>query len=356
MPKLSLRTRLPFDFAATAGFLRFTDAEAVDTFTHGRYRRAMHFGERLLLLTVESQKTGAQEEIEASKEGIGASPEAGASPAVEVTLAPERLATPEVLDEAARTVRDMFSLEHDLAGWRAQLTRDPLMRRLEAEHSGLHLPRWPTLFEALTTSILLQQIATSVAITFRRRVVERFGEQLEVGGDTYFAFPRAERLARASVEELRALGLSNAKATCIVEVARTCSAGELGSATLAREDNESVIARLSALRGIGRWTAEWVLMLHFGRTDVFPAADLFLRGVVVKYYNRGASMSEREIRAFASKRWGAFGSYAALYFLAGMRAGTITLKAERVLSSDKRASAPTPKRAPRKTTNRQDET
>ncbi|HEV7903470.1 MAG TPA: AlkA N-terminal domain-containing protein [Pyrinomonadaceae bacterium] len=356
MPKLSLRARAPFDFAATARFLRFADAEAVDTFARGRYRRAIHLGERLFLLTVEAQATGAQEDIDASPQGAGASREASARRAVEVTLAPERLATPEILDEAARTVRDMFSLEHDLAGWRAQLTRDPLMRRLEAEHRGLHLPRWPTLFEALTTSILLQQIATSVAITFRRRVVERFGEQLEVDGQTYFAFPRAERVARASVEELRALGLSNAKATCIVEVARACASEELSSATLAREDNESVIARLSDLRGIGRWTAEWVLMLHFGRTDVFAAADLFLRGVVVKYYNRGALMSEREIRAFASKRWGAFGSYAALYFLAGMRAGTITLKAERVLSSKKIVSAPTPKRAPRKTTNRQDET
>lgn len=370
MPKLTLRARAPFDFAATAGFLRFTDAEAVDTFTHGRYRRAIHFGERLFLLTVESQATVAQQGIDASpedkdtsKEGIeasqgevGASQEAGSRPAVEVTLAPERLATPEVLDEAAHTVGDIFSLEHDLAGWRAQLTRDPLMRKLESEHRGLHLPRWPTLFESLVTSILLQQIATSVAITFRRRVVERFGEQVEVDGQAYFAFPRAERLARASVEELRALGLSNAKATCIIAVARACAAGELSSAMLAREDNESIIARLSALRGIGRWTAEWVLMLHFGRADVFPAADLFLRGVVIKYYNRGVLMSEREIRAFASKRWGAFGSYAALYFLAGMRAGTITLKAERVLSSDKHACAPTPKRAPRKTTNRQDET
>jgi DNA-3-methyladenine glycosylase II len=335
MPKLILSARPPFDFAATAGFLRFSDAEVVDTFTAGRYRRALHFGEKLFLLTVEPEKTGAR-------------------PSVGVTLAPAQLASPEILDEAAGTVRGMFSLEHDLLDWRARLTRDPLMRKLEAAHRGLHLPRWPTLFEALTTSILLQQIATSVAITFRRRVVERFGERLEVGGEAYFAFPRAERVMRASVEELRALGLSNAKATCIIEVARACAAGELTSASLAREDNETIIARLSGLRGIGRWTAEWVLMLHFGRPDVFPAADLFLRGVVIKYYNRGEALSEREIRAFAEKRWGAFGSYSALYFLAGMRAGTITLKAERVLSSsDERAGTPPPgKRAARKTTNR----
>jgi DNA-3-methyladenine glycosylase II len=333
MSKLSLRARAPFDFATTAGFLRFSDAEIVDTFTHARYRRAIHFGERLFLLTVEPEKTGAR-------------------PAVQVTLAPEASATPEILDEAARVVRDMFSLEHDLADWRAHLTRDPLMRRLEAAHRGLHLPRWPTLFEALVTSILLQQIATGVAITFRRRVVERFGERLEVEGETYYAFPRAERLARASVEELRALGLSNAKATCIIEVAHACADAELTSASLAREDNETIIARLSGLRGIGRWTAEWVLMLHFGRTDVFAAADLFLRGVVIKYYNKGEALNEREIRAFAEKRWGAYGSYSALYFLAGMRAGTITLKAERVLSSDERARTPTPQRAARKTTNR----
>lgn len=323
MPELILHARAPFDFAATAGFLRFTGAEIVDTFASGRYARALHLGGRLFLLAVEAEKTGAR-------------------PAARVTLAPERFATPELLDEAARIVRAMFSLEHDLEGWRALLTRDPLMRKLEAAHRGLHLPRWPTLFEALVTSILLQQIATTVAITFRRRVVERFGEQLKVDGQTYFAFPRAERLAEASVEELRALGLSNAKATCIIEAARACASAALTSAALETEDNETVIARLSGLRGIGRWTAEWVLMLHFGRTDVFAAADLFLRGVVVKYYNKGAALNEREIRAFAAKRWGAYGSYSALYFLAGMRAGTITLKAERVLSSsDERDARPT---------------
>jgi len=340
MPDLTLRARPPFDFAATARFLRFTEAEAVDTFAEGRYRRALHFGEQLLLLSVVGSRTS------------------GGRPTLTVRLtpeAPEAVVTAQTEADAARTVSDMFSLEHDLAVWRALLVRDPLMLRLEAEHRGLHLPRWPSLFEALVTSILLQQIATSVAITFRRRVVERYGEALETGGETYLAFPRAGALARASVEELRALGLSNAKATCIVEVARACASGELSSASLEQDDNETIIARLSSLRGIGRWTAEWVLMLHFGRPDVFPAADLFLRGVVIKYYNRGVSLNEREIRAFAAKRWGAYRSYSALYFLAGMRAGTITLKPERVLSSKQSDAKPT-HRTQRKTTNRHDET
>ncbi|MGI9107306.1 MAG: DNA-3-methyladenine glycosylase 2 [Pyrinomonadaceae bacterium] len=333
MTEMTLPARAPFDFAATARSLRFTDAEVVDTFRANRYARALHFGEQLFLLTVEAQP---------------ASTETGECLALNVKLAPEQFATPQILDDAARIVRSMFSLDHDLAAGRARIfsARDSLLRRLEVEHRGLHLARWPSLFEALLTSILLQQIATAVAVTFRRRVVERYGERLEAGGDTFYAFPRAETMARAGVADLRALGLSNAKAMSIIELARACVAGELNAESLEREDNESIIARLSSLRGVGRWTAEWVLMLYFGRTDVFPATDLFLRGAVVKYYNKGMAMNEREIRAFAQKRWGAWSSYAALYFLAGMRAGAITLKPERVLSSRQAAAknrAPTGK-------------
>jgi DNA-3-methyladenine glycosylase II len=222
--------------------------------------------------------------------------------------------------------------------FRAQVSDDPLMSRLEAAHRGLRLARWATLFEALLNSILLQQIATSVAWTFRRRVVERFGERLAVAGGEFYAFPLPSAIARASVEELRALGLSGAKAQGIIDLARAVESGALDGDALAREDNETVIARLSSLRGVGRWTAEWVLMLHFGRTDVFAAADLFLRGAFVKYYNGGEPLSEREIRARARGRWGAWGSYVALYLLAGMRAGSITLKSERVVSSNSRGA------------------
>jgi DNA-3-methyladenine glycosylase II len=187
------------------------------------------------------------------------------------------------------------------------------------------MARWPSLFEALTISILLQQISTSVALAFKRRLVEKFGARLRAGAETYLAFPRAEALARASTDDLRALGLTNAKAASIIELARRIRDGEFDARELAREDDEALIARLTQLRGVGRWTAEWALMLHFGRTGIFPAGDLALRGLVVKYYNKGVVMNEREIRALAEARWGEWASYAAIYFLAGMRASLINL-------------------------------
>ena len=309
MSDITIRPRAPFDFRATARFQRFTEAELVDHFDGEVYARAQHLGGRLLVLSVRSDGTVAR-------------------PALTVSLAPARGASGgAAAAEAEATVRAMFSVAHDLRRWRERAAADPLMRRLEAEHRGLRLPRWPTLFEALASSILLQQIATPVAWTLRRRFVGRYGESVAVAGEKFHAFPLASALARAEVAELRALGMNGAKAQSIVEAARAVESGALDPAALAREDNETVIARLSSLRGVGRWTAEWVLMLHFGRTDVFAAADLFLRGAVAKYYNGGTPLPEREVRAVARERWGEWASYAALYFLAGMRAGSVSLKA-----------------------------
>lgn len=306
--EIIIRPRAPFDFAATAGFLRFTEREAVDTFADGHYRRALHVGGRLRLLTVASIGTKARPQLNVTLGGG-----AGRASAAE-------------LKEAEARARQIFSTEHDLKKFRARVAGDPLMSRLEAEHRGLHIARWPSVFEALVISILSQQISTAVAMTLKRRVVEKYGERLAVGDETFLAFPTAEALAGAAPEELRALGLSGSKVTAVMELAQKARGGELDEGALARDDNEALINRLTRLRGIGRWTAEWALMLHFGRTDVFPAGDLALRGFVVKYYNDGVMMPEREIRALANSLWGEWASYASVYFLAAMRAGTINLR------------------------------
>jgi DNA-3-methyladenine glycosylase II len=310
-----IKPRAPFDFAATARFLRFTEREAVDTFSGGIYRRAIHVENQLHLLKVQSRGTLMR-------------------PLLAVTLERENRVTLAGMKMAEATVHRIFSTEHDLKKFRAQVAGDALMSKLEAVHRGLHMACWPDLFEALVISILLQQISTAVAMTLKRRLVEKFGETLMTANETFYAFPRAAALASANVDALRALGLSGSKAISIIELARRIHEGELNEDELERIDNESLMARLTQLRGVGRWTAEWALMLHFGRTNVFPAGDLALRGFVLKYYNDGRLMTEREIRALSEARWGKWASYAAVYFLAGMRAGIINLRPESVLLSN----------------------
>ncbi|HUQ32599.1 MAG TPA: AlkA N-terminal domain-containing protein [Pyrinomonadaceae bacterium] len=305
--EITIRPRAPFDFAATARFLRYTEREAVDTFANGIYRRAVHLDNQLRLLKVEERGTLSR-------------------PALAVALDGENDAASGAKGAAEDIVRRMISVEHDLKKFRAQVAGHPLMSKLEAAHRGLHIARWPDLFEALVISILLQQISTAGAITLKRRLVEKFGETINSAGETFHAFPRASSLAQAKLEDVRALGLSGSKAASIIELARRVLEGTLSEEDLEKEDNEMLIARLTELRGVGRWTAEWALMLHFGRTGVFPAGDLALRGFVVKYYNDSRPMTEREIRSLAEIRWGKWASYAAVYFLAGMRAGIINLR------------------------------
>ncbi len=306
-----MRPRAPFDFGATARFFRFTEAEIVDHFDAGTYARALHVNDKLRLLAVKSEGTRSRPRL---------------SVALSTPCPPPGGGARDESADAERIAGRMFSVDHDLGKFRERVAGDPLMARLEAAHRGLRLPRWPTLFEALANSILLQQIATPVAWTFRRRLVERFGETLAVGGREFYAFPLPASLAPSRPEELRTLGLTGAKSRALVELARAVDSGALDGEALAREDDEAIISRLTQLRGVGRWTAEWVLMLHFGRADVYAAADLFLRGAVAKYYNGGRAMSEREVGEFARARWAGWRSYAALYLLAGMRAGSVTLR------------------------------
>lgn len=313
--EILIKPRAPFDFSATARFLRFSEAEAVDTFIDGIYRRAIHFGNQLHLLKVESRGTLAR-------------------PLLAVTLDGRSSVTDAEMKMAERLVSRIFSIEHDLKKFRAEVAGDSLMSKLEAAHRGLRMARWPQLFEALVISILLQQISTAGAWTLKRRFVEKFGEILQAEGEIFHAFPRADVLARAKIEDLRAIGLTGAKAVSIIQLARRVHEGELDADELEHEENEALIARLVESRGIGRWTAEWALMLYFGRTNVFPAGDLVLRGFVVKYYNDGSPMSEREIRALANRRWKQWDSYAAVYFVAAMRARTISLRPESVLLSN----------------------
>src|SRR5918912_3522209 len=123
--EISIRPRAPFDFTETARFLRFTEREAVDTFAEGRYRRALHVGGRLRLLSVASTGTKARPLLSITLEGGG---RAGAAE----------------LKEAEARARQIFSTEHDLKKFRARVAGDSLMSQLEAAHRGLHIARWPT--------------------------------------------------------------------------------------------------------------------------------------------------------------------------------------------------------------------
>ena len=135
----------------------------------------------------------------------------------------------------------------------------------------------------------------------RQRLAKRYGTRLEIG-DAFVHVLEPEALASASVEDLRALQLTYAKARAVVATARAATAGELRLGDLERMDDEQLIAHLIQLPGIGRWSAEWFLARTLGRPRVV-AGDLGVRKAVGRLYSAGMP-SEDETRRL-TEHWGA---------------------------------------------------
>jgi DNA-3-methyladenine glycosylase II len=305
---LTLLPQAPFNLAGTVEFLSYPGTDRVDRLQNSQYVRALHFNKQLHLLTVEDTGTLSNPQLIINLKGKEPSTSA------------------ENLKKALSLVQHIFSTDHNLKGFRKQIKNDPVLSNLEKMNRGLQLVRWPTLFETITISILLQQISTLVALKLKQRLVEAYGERLKFSKEEYLAFPSPEVLAQIDVESLRELGISTAKAKTIIKLAEHLLAGKFNEEELIKEDNETIVSCLTRLRGIGRWTAEWALIRFFGRTNIFPAGDLALRAFITKFYNKGITVDERRARAIAEDLWGEWASYAVIYFFAGLRSGTINLR------------------------------
>lgn len=187
------------------------------------------------------------------------------------------------------------------AAWPELLHRDPVLARLDARYPGLRPVLQPDLLTALIRSISAQQVNLAWAATTRRRLAEAFGERHVVGGEPVYRLDAA-RLAEASLESIRALQFTTAKARSIVDVARAIVTHEIDVATLRDEPDEEVIRHLVALRGIGVWSAEWILARTFGRPRVV-AGDLGVRKAVAQAYLGMPIAPEADVRQ-ATQHWG----------------------------------------------------
>ncbi len=208
-------------------------------------------------------------------------------------------------------VRKLLGAEFDLPAFAAFAhDADPILRTLSSELRGLRPPLAPDAFESLVTSISAQQVSLRAAFAIRNRFVARLGNR----GVHAFAFPSRDRVAAASPGELRALGFSQRKAENVVALARS----GLDLDSLGDLDDDEVKRRLSALPGIGEWTADWFLARHLARPAAWPAGDLGLRKALGAFYNAGEMPSIEETRAFGA-RFAPFQNLSAHYLLTGLR-------------------------------------
>jgi DNA-3-methyladenine glycosylase II len=227
-----------------------------------------------------------------------------------------------VLEAAAAEVTRICGLGLDVDGFYRLAEEDPVLGFLVPRLRGLRPTLTPQPFEMLVGSVCAQQVNLPFAFTVKARLVRRFGTAVAVGGHTVYGFPEAERLARARVSELRRLQLTTRKAEYIVGLGRQVASGALDLTALGGRSNEEVIEALTAVRGFGRWTAEWFLARHLGRGDVCAAGDLAVRRAFEHFYNRGRPLEETAVRRRAAA-WGPYQNMAVHYLLAGRQQGAV---------------------------------
>jgi DNA-3-methyladenine glycosylase II len=195
------------------------------------------------------------------------------APSLSVAIAGRRIDRRAEL--AARLALDrLLGLRADISGFAAMAAQDPLLGPLANSMRGLRPPRFPTVFEALVNGVACQQLSLAVGIHLLNRLTADRGQPTAEDPRGPRSFPGPEQLASVQPNELRRHGFSSAKARTIVETARAIVTGSLDLEALQGLDDQESIGRLMSLRGIGRWTAEYVLLRGLGRLHVFPGDDV----------------------------------------------------------------------------------
>ena len=175
------------------------------------------------------------------------------------------------------TLTRLLGLNTDLTPFYAFAARDRRLRPLAERFRGMKPPRFASVFECVVNAIACQQMTLTLGIRLLDALAATYGPALKVGGVTFHAFPRPIDLAGLDPDDLRRMGFSRQKGCAIIELARSIAEEKLDLEKLAKLADQEAVARLRSLRGVGRWTAEYVLLRGLGRTHIFPGDDVGAR-------------------------------------------------------------------------------
>jgi len=301
------RPSAPYDLALTGA--RFTRwPEIVDRFDGATYRRLMPLGRGSLLVTVRQVGPVGRPVLSVSLRGREARREEGRA-------------------AAERVVAIGLGAGLDVRAFYKAFRSDALLAAPLRHFRGLRIAGTPSLWEALVTAVLSQQVSLIFAYDMRRELSLAFGRRARIRGESFVAFPEPRRIAEQTLRGLRGFRLSGAKASAVLRLAEAFASEALSEEGIARLPDDEAIARLVAIKGVGPWTAEIGLLRGQGRPDVFPGGDLgVVKYLATRLLGHPERVAERAMREFA-ERWRPYRGLALVYAYAEM---------------DRRKAAPSP--------------
>lgn len=215
-------------------------------------------------------------------------------------------------EKIATYIIEWFDLDNDLTPFYEMANTDPLLKIPAQKFYGLRVIGIPDLFEALCWGVLGQQINLAFAYSLKRQFVESFGDSIEWNGKKYWVFPPYERIAQLEPTDLAAIKMTVKKSEYIIGIARLMACGELSKEQLMKMNFKEAEKSLIKIRGIGPWTANYVLMRCLGFQTAFPIDDVGLINSIKTLRNMNQKPTKEEILAL-SIPWKNWESYATFY-------------------------------------------
>lgn len=185
------------------------------------------------------------------------------------------------------------------------LSKDKRLKKIIESRKPFVLEERDKVYLRLCSSILSQQLSTTVAKVLYSRFMELYGNKE----------PSTKQILETPAEKFRGIGFSNAKATYVHNVCRFFIENKITDGQLHRMSNEEVIDLLTQIIGVGKWTVEMILMFTLGREDVFALDDLGLKKGVIKLYNlkeTNKQLLQKKIEKISLK-WRPYRTYASRY-------------------------------------------
>jgi DNA-3-methyladenine glycosylase II len=290
----SLRARPPFRLDLTVWALRRRAHNKVDLFDDGIWRRVLMIGRSPVAVAVMQTRRGACPEIE-----------------VRMSAAQPR----DVKDQVAASITRILGLECDLSGFYRLARNDSTVRPLAERLRGMKPVRYPTVFEAFGNAVACQLVSLSAGMHVLNRLAEAFGRTMRSTGVAMRSFAVAEAVARANPDALRTQGLSRQKGEYLIELARLAAdPKDPDFSSIGALDDEAAIERLAEIRGVGRWTAEYVLLRGFGRINIFPGDDVGARNKLYEWLGETGAPDYDGVRRIID-RWHPYGGLIYLHLL-----------------------------------------
>ena len=293
--RLLIEVSAPFRLDYVAWTLRRRAHNEVDRFDDGCYRRVLCLAGKPTEITVRQDVAAGTPSLTAQLRGPAGS-------------------TGRTAAAAARPVLErMLGLRADLAGFYQVAAGEARLDSLALRFRGMRPPCFPTVFEAAINAVACQQLSLDVGIHLLNRLARRYGPAIP-GSVIRYGFPVPDQLAAADPAELRALGFSMAKARTITAIAGQVATGDLNLEALRDADDDQVMSILLGLPGIGRWSAEYVMLRGLARYHVLPGDDVGARNNLRRRFGLPADAGYDAV-ARLSRRWWPYGGLVYFHLL-----------------------------------------